>query len=172
MSTSDPVCCQQLSPDSPRRSPFGRILSLGFYDGTTSGVAQCLDCSKAYRYELVAWDSGQDTRVYSLAALPSESFDALVSVLSAVGSPTWPFWSPILPSDSALNAAIDAELAKAEPPARVIASRQLDKEILASKDLTDSARAKLPQSRDYPDIHDWDFWRAYLAVESLPESTR
>jgi hypothetical protein len=168
-------CCQQLLPDSARNSPFGRIISLGFYDGTTSGVAQCSHCLKSYRYELVAWDSGQDIRVYSIASLPSESFDALVKLLSATQSAVWPFWSPVFPPDSAsastLSTAIDSELAKADLPALVIASRRLDIEILASKDLTNSARIKLPKGRNYPNMHDWDFWRAYLMVDSLPEPT-
>jgi hypothetical protein len=108
--------------------------------------------------------------------LPQESFDGLVRLLSGVKGPTWPFWVPILPSDSAhdtgaLNAAIDGELAKAEPPARVIVSRQLEREILASKDLTSTARVKLPKGKDYPDMSDWDFWRAYLGVDMLLEST-
>jgi hypothetical protein len=84
MSTDDSVCCQQLLTKSAMRSPFGRIISLGFYDGTTSGVAQCSHCSRFYKYELVAWDSSQDLRIYSLAALPQESFEALLKLLSGV----------------------------------------------------------------------------------------
>jgi hypothetical protein len=176
MNTNDNICCQEFSPDSAMRSPFGKIISLGFYDGTTSGVAQCSHCFKAYRYELVAWDSGQDTRIYSLANLPQEAFDAMVGLLSGIKGPTWPFWEPNLPSDStegrAMNAAIDTQLAKAESPARVIASRQLDKEILASREITLAARVKLPVARNYSNMKDWEFWRTYLAVDSLPESTR
>jgi hypothetical protein len=176
MSTDDSVCCQQLLTKSAMRSPFGRIISLGFYDGTTSGVAQCLHCSRFYKYELVAWDSSQDLRIYSLAALPQESFEALLKLLSGVERPTSPIWIPILPSDSSqdmsvLKRSIDAELAKAEPPSHVIASRHLDQEILARKEISDAARIKLPKSQDYPGKADWEFWQAYLAVDSLPELT-
>jgi hypothetical protein len=90
--------------------------------------------------------------------------------------PTSPIWIPILPSDSSqdmsvLKRSIDAELAKAEPPSHVIASRHLDQEILARKEISDAARIKLPKSQDYPGKADWEFWQAYLAVDSLPELT-
>lgn len=171
MNTNGPTCCQHLLRDSRANSPFGRIVSLGFYDGTTSGVARCSHCSKSYRYELIAWDSGQDLRVYSLSALPQGSFDALVGLLSSSTSPRWPLWSPVLQSDPAAKGAIDAELAKAEPPSCAIASLQLDKEILATKELTALARSRLPTGKGYPDVKDWEFWRRYLALESQPEPT-
>ncbi len=174
MNAGDRVCCQQLSTDSPMRSPFGKVLSLGFYDGTTSGVAQCSFCLESYRYELVAWDSGQDTRIYSMAPLPFESFEALVRLMSVIGNPTWPLWSPILPSASApdqslLVTRIDVELAKAQQPTHVIASRKLEKEILAGKEITNSGRERLPKGQAYPGIEHWDFWRTYLAID-VPES--
>jgi hypothetical protein len=170
MRANELICCQHLQTKSAMRSPFGRIISLGFYDGTTSGIAQCSHCSRFYKYELVAWDSNQDVRIYSLADVPQESFDALVRLLSVVKGPTWPFWVPILPSDSGpevgvLKRAIDSELAKAEPPGQVIVSRHLDREILASKELSDEARVKLPKSINYPDMGDWGFWQAYLALD-------
>jgi len=175
MNIDDSICCQDLPLNSAVRSPFGKIISLGFYDGTTSGVAQCSRCSRSYRYELVAWDSGQDLRIYSLASLPQRSFDALVRLLSGATSPTWPIWMPELPSDPArevteLSRAIDAELAEANPPDRVVASRHIDKEILASRNLTEAARVKLPTGGEYPNMLGWDYWCEYLAMDSLPES--
>jgi hypothetical protein len=83
----------------------------------------------------------------------------LVKLLSG---PTWPFWSAALPSEPA--GAIDAELAKAEPPSCVIIARQIDKEILAGRHLTNAARARLSVRRGYPDVKDWGFWRRYLSV--------
>jgi hypothetical protein len=68
-----------------------------------------------------------------------------------------------------LAAEIDMELAKADAPVLVIASRQLEKEILRSKTISSSAQEKLPKNRDYPSIRDWQFWRAYLELDSLSE---
>ena len=118
----------------------------------------------------------EDIRIYSLAALPQKSFDAVVKLLSGVKGPTSAIWIPILPPDSSqdmsmLKRSIDAELAKAEPPSHVIASRHLDREVLASKEISDAARIKLPKSQDYPGRADWDFWQAYLRVDSLSELT-
>jgi hypothetical protein len=160
--------CRELAADSPVRSPFDKVLSLGFYDGTTSGAAQCSHCAAAYRYELVAWDSGQDVKIYSIAALPIDSFETLVTLVSAGGEPNWPLWLPKLAgSDSdqkRLLVAIQEELDKAEKPKCVVASRNFEKEVLKGKELTEVARTKLPRDQVYPDPQSWDFWRAYLEI--------
>ncbi len=167
MSANDRICCRQLSTDSPIRSPFAKILSLGFYDGTTSGVAQCSRCLESYRYELVTWDSGQDTRIYSVAPLPQESFEAIVRLVSVVEKPIWPLWLPTLPSgdQSLLVTDIDLELAKAKEPTHVIASLKLEDEILAGKEIAKLERDRLPKGQTYPGIEHWDFWRTYLNLD-------
>jgi len=164
-------CCEHLLRTSPGPSPFAKIISLGFYDGTTFGVAQCSQCSRSYRYELVAWDSGQDLRVFSLATLPQQSFSEVVKLLSRAGSPTWPFWSAALASEPTVSDQLDAELAKAESPSCVVAGRQIDKELLLGRNLTDDARTRLPTDKGYPDAEGWVFWKTYLGIDSLKEPT-
>jgi hypothetical protein len=172
--TNNFICCEQFASNFAMRSPFGKIVSLGYYDGTTSGVAQCSHCLRSYRYELVAWDSGLDIRVYSLADLAKESFEAIIRLLSDIKSPTWPFWSPFLTAVSVrrrkkIFTAINNELAKADPPALAIASYQLDREILGGKSLTDIALEKVLKCSVYPDMRDWDFWRTYMELDSQQE---
>jgi hypothetical protein len=171
MNSDKSNCCEHLLRTSPVRSPFARVVSLGFYDGTTSGVAQCSQCSRSYRYELVAWDSGQDLRVFSLAILPQKSFNEVVKLLSGATGPTWPFWSPALPSDPTVSAALDVELANAETPSCVVVARQMDMELLSGRNLTDDARTKLPAHKGYPDAEGWGFWQTYLGIDSLKEPT-
>jgi len=36
-----------------------RLISLGFYDGTTSGLIE-LEPGAVFRYDVVGWDDGQD----------------------------------------------------------------------------------------------------------------
>jgi hypothetical protein len=173
MKTGGWICCQPLPASFPVKPPFGRFVSLGYYDGTTSGVAQCSDCSSTFRYELAAWDSRQNIRVYSIASLPRNSFDTVVKLLSAVDEPRWPFWYPKLSSEpSPLNVAIDAELSRVERPTYAVAAEHLEREILAGKEITATGLASLPKDQDFPNLADWDFWRAYLELDELGRPQR
>jgi hypothetical protein len=171
MNTTGWICCQPLPANFPMDSPFGKFLSLGYYDGTTSGVSECSNCSSLFRYKLVAWDSGQDMRIYSIASLPPSSFESIVKLLTAVEEPRWPFWrpklSPLTGSEmSSLGAAIDAELSNAKLPTHVVAAEHLDKRILAGRELSATGLGMLPKDH-YPGFADWDFWRTYLALDQL-----
>jgi hypothetical protein len=70
-----------------------RLISLGFYDGTTSGLIE-LEPGAVFRYDVVAWDSGQDQRVYCLARMPARAFADLIELLSPSEAPRWPQWFP------------------------------------------------------------------------------
>ncbi len=172
MSTTGWICCQPLLVNFPMDSPFGRFLSLSYYDGATSGVSECSKCSSLFRYELVAWDSGQNMRIYSIASLPLASFQAIVKLLTAFEEPVWPFWFPQLSSltgseKSSLSAAIDGELSTAKLPTHVVAAERLNKGILAARELSATALGMLPKDHDFPSLADWDFWRTYLALDQL-----
>jgi len=93
MMTESVRCCQEL-PDFPAaKSPFSKLVILGYYDGATSGVLQCEMCQTAYRFEMLDWDEKQKVRIYSLAPLPQNSFNDLVEVLKQCGKqPYWPNW--------------------------------------------------------------------------------
>jgi len=169
----DRICCSPLPTSFPVPSPFGRFLSLGYYDGSISGVAQCSQCLSWFRYDVVAWDAGQDVRVFSIARLPLDSLEAIVNALSTVDPPRWPIWAPKLssltPSEtSSLSVAIREELSKSARPTHVLAAYHIDKEILGAKELTDDALHRPLRTTFYPTEADWAFWRKYLGIaESL-----
>ena len=163
MALRDAVCCQELPRvASAAQSPFGRIISLGFYDGTTSGIARCSHCSKSYKYDLVAWDGDQDIRVFSLSALPPESFAALEVLLSQLKS-------RFVDSDdpkrrTIVKTAVGVELAKAEAPTLVLATRRFEQEILAARPVTIELRNRILVGGVYPTAGMWDFWSDYLSI--------
>ena len=172
MNTKRWICCEPPPTRFPADPPFGRFVALGYYDGTTSGIAQCSACSSAFRYELAAWDSAQNVRVYSIAELPQDAFDTVVRLLSAIDKPRWPWWDPNFSSLTAselssLNTAIDTELSEAELPTYAVAAKHLDREILAAREITATGLALLPKDQDFPNPADWDFWRTYLALDQL-----
>ena len=66
----------------PSRAPFGKILSLGWYDGTTSGLVQCSQCSAVFKYDIVDWDSDQDQRIFAFSPIEPQEFDGIVESVS------------------------------------------------------------------------------------------
>jgi hypothetical protein len=70
-----------------------RILSLGYYDGTTNGLLRT--GAHAFQYDLVSWDQEQNRRVYCLAPITLGAFGQAVEALLELGEPTWPFWNPV-----------------------------------------------------------------------------
>jgi hypothetical protein len=72
-----------------------RLISLDYYDGTTSGLIRLDEAATDYRYDLVAWDSNQDIRVFCLSSLAPFAFDKAVEVISILGKPSWPCWYPL-----------------------------------------------------------------------------
>ena len=172
MQAKELTCCEHLPKTSPVRSPFSKIISMSFYDGTTSGIAQCSRCLRSYKYDLVAWDSGQDLRVYSLAVLPARSFDVLVKALSATTSPTWPVWFAPVPSDREAQTAIDNELARAAQPSCVVVSSHLEKQLLVGRVLTSAALASLRSGKQFPGAAEWEFWQTYVGLDLPKNSAR
>jgi len=70
MMTESVRCCQEL-PDFPAaKSPFSKLVILGYYDGATSGVLQCEMCQTAYRFEMLDWDEKQKVRNIALPHFP------------------------------------------------------------------------------------------------------
>lgn len=164
-------CCQRLSEgvSIPMPSPFGRLLSLGYYDGTTAGVTVCKRCSTEYRYELVAWDQAQEVRVFWFARTPAGTLGELTGLLSIIEAPRWPFWSPVWRFESEreredTTSKLEALLGTAEPPSLVLAAVNLDREILASRKVDAAMQSTLPAKATIPPEGDWDFWRPYLGM--------
>jgi len=147
-------------------SPFGRLVSLGYYDGTTSGLVQCADCDKSFHYRILAWDKQQDTRVYSLAETRNEVFDRVVAVLAPVDQPTWPSWFPALATLSetelaALSNQVDTILTPGNLPSYVIAAKSPQHSILAIRRISKSDPPTYPA---FPAVSDWHHWSKYLGI--------
>src|SRR6266566_8294182 len=93
------LCCNRLSAGS--EWPFGRVLSLDYYDGPTCAVAECRRCRAEYELIMIDWasdyDTGESTRVFCLRPLPVGALDAIVEVCPKPPPPDWaqrPYWSP------------------------------------------------------------------------------
>lgn len=166
MRENSKLCCQNLrAPGSP--SPFDKVVSLGYYDGTTHGLARCRSCATCYSYALQAWDGDQETRVYSMGQVPPRDFENLVSELSLEQEQTWPLWVPNFANPSHRTKTILAlakNLLQSHDPQFVIAAVSPERKILAIKRLTSSSKMHLT-SRNYPRPEDWVFWRGFLEIE-------
>lgn len=165
------ICCQRLS--SGTASPFDRIVSLGYYDGTTHGLARCRSCGKSYSYVLQAWDLEQDTRVYSMAEVSAATFDAFVSELSLEQRPSWPVWVPNFATPPRPNSLLSTvkRLLEAHDPQFVIAASSPEKHITAFRNLTPVSRQHL-NTAPYPESKDWEFWRQFLGIPENATPTK
>lgn len=136
----------------PGRNPFSRMVVLDYYDGPVSGAAQC-PSGPAFQFEMLAWDDRQDTRVFSLAALPPENFERLTEALSRFGEPRWPVWAPNWGEASQENETLEREverlLNRAEAPEWIAAWRDLEGDGLLA------ARQVSPRLLDPPNASDW-----------------
>ena len=75
--------CKHLATATEHRSPLGRMLLVGFYDGPTEGVVECHICRQAYGFRMVDWDPQQDVRVYAVVPL-KERFDEIRDAFSVL----------------------------------------------------------------------------------------
>jgi hypothetical protein len=122
--------------------PFSKILALGFYDGPTSGVAECNNCGDTYCFEMLTEKFGevQDIRIFSLSLLPRESFNEIVDACLGTGEVQWPLWVPIwnFPVSDLKNKAeqqIKKALDIANDPSFVIAFNNISENILAVRSI-------------------------------------
>jgi hypothetical protein len=145
------------------RSPFAKVISLGFYDGPTSGVLQCETCSANHKFDMLDWDEQQEVRIFRLAQLPSGSLDRCVRVYADIGSPRWPLWVPSVESSSpetrdAVNRTVQQVLDSAEPATVVMAWVPSADMILSATRVPAEDLSNAPDwfSADEPAItHDW-----------------
>ena len=91
------VCCSKLATFPGAKSPFSKLVALGYYDGPTAGVLQCEVCGTAYRFEMLDidpdWDEGLDVRIFILSQLYPGVFEALIEICeNFFGIPDWPVW--------------------------------------------------------------------------------
>lgn len=135
---------------APFPSPVHKIVALDYYDGPTCGLLRC-EAGRAYRFEILAWDSEtQDVRVFSLAPTPPAAFDLLAELCARHEKPRWPVWVPSWQEDP--KEEIAAALARAGPVEWVVATDDLMGTILA-------ARRVRPE-----DVRAVDDWRSFLGL--------
>jgi hypothetical protein len=151
-------------------SPFERIVVFDYYDGPTSGFAKCARGSTAYRFELAAWDSYQDNRIFSLAEMDSTKFDSIVEILSRFEKPRWPVWMPRyqinLPTEEELvSDALDRTLATLPAASLLIATDHLDKTIMRCRSIEASVRDQVPPECWSPsDPKKWRLLAEYIGL--------
>ena len=153
---------------SPIESSFDRAISIGWYDGTTSGVMRSSRHLVAFRFNLVDWGPGQDLRVFALSPISAGEFELVVSLYCQFEAPNWPIWYPGWPSSvpvqERMGRELDAIFVRAGAPEYVFASESNFKTILAVEKLTPSARAKLPSKFDDQPSGGFDHWQKYLGL--------
>jgi hypothetical protein len=164
---SEYLCCEI---GYPSLSTFRRVLSLGWYDGTTSGLAQCSQCSAAFKYDLIDWDSDQDRRMFAFSPIGVQEFEHVVTLLSRNEKPSWPFWFPKWQFTSIekarVKSEIDERLARADPPEYLVASDRRLETVFAIKRLSGPARNRLPAVFDgLPVSSDFSYWREYVGLQ-------
>jgi len=86
------------------------MLALGFYDGVTEGVGRNVAGESDAYFTMLAWDEGQDMRVFAVVPLEVGAFDRLFALFSAFEAPpqrdTWmPRQYPIPEVDTIIAAA-------------------------------------------------------------------
>ena len=126
-------------------APFSRVVGLGYNDGPTEGVAESVDHTTCYRFQLLDelpdWDEGNDLRVFSLAALPPGSLDSLLHVCPGSEHATSPVWVPIWKFDStAAQETTEREVQRilnsAAPPDGVVATDASLTTVIARRSVT------------------------------------
>ena len=139
------VCCSKLATFPGAKSPFSKLVVLGYYDGPITGVLQCEVCGTAYRFELLDidpdWDEGLDVKIFILSQLPPKSFEKLIEVCeNCFGIPRWPVWVLIwnVGSEAKRNKTakkiqeIEHRVANGQI---IVATLDLSKEIIVAKEM-------------------------------------
>jgi len=159
---------QSASLPCPTLSVFTRIVTLGWYDGITSGLAESAINGSAYRFDLLAWGPYQERRIFALSALPDSAFDEAVRLLELLGTPVWPRWSPGWPSaqedGKRLSRTLDEILEESERPKLAIETDSMFKAVFAARHLDQVPAGMIPERFDaYPQSDTYDLWHRFLA---------
>lgn len=76
-----------LSFPAPIESVFNPVISIGWFDGTTSGLALNALRALAFRFDLLDWGPGQEMRIFALSPLPIPEFEEAVKLFGTSQSP-------------------------------------------------------------------------------------
>lgn len=73
-----------------------RLVALSFYDGPTEGFIRGIGGDLVHFFKVVAWDEGQNRRLYLLGQVEVRIFEQLLATLAAPEQPTpGGMWTPI-----------------------------------------------------------------------------
>ena len=167
----DPLCgmqvtlCHHLSDPAPTDGPFVIVLPMDYYDGLSSGVVRCGDCSCLYYLRAIALFGGPShgSRVFVLSEMPRTSFDECHAVreewdrLHAAG--TVQYWR----STPELGRKLNALAKRRRSPVRVLCWDLHTDRLLAIR--------SVPRNRQFPrDITSGEAsdrsWFQYLGLAS------
>jgi hypothetical protein len=147
---------------------FTRVISIGWYDGTTSGLAFDSLRELAFRFDLLDWGPCQDLRIFALSPLSLPQFEQTVKLFSTSQAPKWPIWYPSWPSDplelKRMGSERDAILSRASRPEFSFASQSRFETVLTAKRLTLPSRAFLPAEFDEHGSGGFDYWQKFLEL--------
>ncbi len=157
-------CCR--NPDSLRnvRSPFAKIIALGYYDGPTSGLLQCPTCAAAYRFDMLDWDDDHAVRIFRLALLPPDAWERAIAAIAPCENPRWPVWVPWARSSPSPDVRNQVEreikeiLEQARPPEIIAAWTNYGENFLAARQIPSEELEGVPDwfSRDeLGSLPDW-----------------
>lgn len=171
------ICCQQPQTLTHGKSPFSKIIALGFYDGPTSGILQCDTCLNNYKFEMIDWDDNQEVRIFRLASLPEDSLVRCVKALAEIEPPRWPVWVPFFrkqPSEEARTAAdreIDHILKAAQPAEMLVAWEGYGEKILAATKVPASELNQVPDWFSLEDPSTAPDWFSLLGVPRVKQES-
>src|SRR6266446_338033 len=160
------TCCQLISGKAGVPSPFCKIISFSYYDGTTSGAAMCGVCGREYFYDLLSLDDNQDVRIYGFSSIQAGSLGDLTEICSRFDTPKWPEWHPKPGVNDRGRKEFRAKIGEIRktktPPQLVVASEELSKLLLLAKAVhTAELLSDMPDSES-PDAKDFTKWLAFL----------
>lgn len=74
-----------MNTDTTHISP--EVIAFDFYDGATEGIASSVkECGRCY-FKLIAWDQGQDKRLYAVTKIDVSKYDQLFTLLTGSQEP-------------------------------------------------------------------------------------
>ena len=148
---------------------FGRIITLDWYDGITSGLAEFLSHGTAIRFDLLAWGPAQERRVFTLSRLNPSAFEQAIDLLKQRDVPSWPRWDLPWPKEQdeseRLSRALDEILKRSVGPEYAIETDSMFETVFAAKNLDQIPQGLIPEHfAPYPLSDDYEFWHRFVAV--------
>lgn len=128
------ICCQKFAEAGSNRSAL-KMITVGYYDGPTSGLVECEVCSRVYKFAMVDWDDRQEVRIHALAPISPTAFTRIEQIKERHGPKLW----LTVPE-------IDEILAEAKAPTMVAAFSRWGETVFAARNLTEN---------DVKDVQEW-----------------